>query len=109
LISSIIFPTNETTTAATSLEILPEKDKGKAQISFLVAYMTELFTYRMIMVIIIVLRKKKRKRKGEKSNKNYPSSGRTPPDPAEMGGAESIAGLDPSSDPWLEILGVLRS
>jgi hypothetical protein len=84
LISSIIFPTNETTTAATSLEILPEKDKGKAQISFLVAYMTELFTYRMIMVIIIVLRKKKRKRKGEKSNKNYPSSGRTPPDPAEQ-------------------------
>jgi hypothetical protein len=67
LISSIIFPTNETTTAATSLEILPEKDKGKAQISFLVAYMTELFTYRMIMVIIIVLRKKKRKRKGEKA------------------------------------------
>jgi hypothetical protein len=66
LISSIILPTNETTPAV-SLEI-PEKDKGKAQISFLAAYMTELFTYRIIIIIIIVVRKKI-KREGEKERR----------------------------------------
>jgi hypothetical protein len=44
-------------------QYIPEKDKGKAQISFLAAYVAELFTYRIIMVIVIVVRKKEKGKK----------------------------------------------